>query len=95
MRIAYYLSWFFWSGITHATLDTDQPSTPRALLGVPLYLIRRAGMSAVRAIGAGIVGNLTGAVERALDVAFAAGYATRMWHAPRSRPTMIVSGAPR
>jgi hypothetical protein len=94
MRLGYYLSWFFWLGITHATVDTDR-STPRAVRILALYLLRRATLSAVCAIGAGIIGNLAGAVERALDVAFAAGYATRTWHTPRSRATMIVSGAPR
>jgi CelD/BcsL family acetyltransferase involved in cellulose biosynthesis len=84
MRVGYYLSWFFWSGITHATLDIDQSARQRSLFGVPLYLIRRAGVSAIRAVGAGVIGNMTGAVERALNVAFAAGYATRIWQAPRS-----------
>ncbi len=94
MRLGYYLSWFFWLGITHATLDTDQ-STPRAVRGLAFYFVRRAAVNAVRAIGAAVIGNLGGAVERALDVAFAAGYATRIWQTPRSHATMIVSGAPR
>jgi hypothetical protein len=95
MRVGYYLSWFFWSGITHAMLDADRSPAQRALFGVPLYLIRRAGVSAARAVGAAIAGNLTGAVERAIDVAFAAGYAMRVWQTPRSRAAMVVSGVHR
>jgi len=95
MRIGYYLSWFFWSGITHAMLDMDRPPAQRALFGVPLYLIRRAVVSGARAAGAAIIGNVTGAVERAIDVAFAAGYAMRVWQMPRSRAAMAVSGVHR
>jgi glucosyl-dolichyl phosphate glucuronosyltransferase len=95
MRIGYYLAWFFWSGITHAALDTDHSATGRALLGVPLYLVRRAAVSAIRSVAAAMIGNLADAVERALDVAFAAGYATRSWQWRRSRAAMIVSGAQR
>ena len=93
MRVGYYLSWFFWSGITHAMLDADQSPSQRALFGMPLYLIRRGCVSAVRAIGAAIVGNMTIAVERAIDVAFAAGYAMRVWQPRRSRQTTMISNA--
>jgi len=81
MRIAYYMSWFFWSGITMATLDREQGVGGRTILGVPLYLIKRASFGALRAAGAALIGNLAAAVDRALDVAFAAGYARRAWTA--------------
>jgi glucosyl-dolichyl phosphate glucuronosyltransferase len=77
MRIRYFLSWFFWSGITLATLDREQGVAGRSLSGVPLYLIRRAWESAIGAARAALSGNLAEAVDRALDVAFAAGYARR------------------
>jgi hypothetical protein len=95
MRLGYYVSWFFWFGVTQATLDTDEALKHQSLLGVSLYLVRRAGISAIGAIRAGMSGNLAGAVESALDVAFSAGYARRVWQMPRSRETMVVSGARR
>jgi hypothetical protein len=83
MRVRYYLSWFFWSGITHATLDADRGVSHRTVAGVPRYVIRRAVAGAVGAILAAGVGRSTTAVERAIDVAFAGGYATRAWRSRR------------
>jgi GT2 family glycosyltransferase len=93
-RIRYYLSWFFWSGITTAALDAEQPRRGRSLLGVPLYLVKRGAAAAVGVVTAAVVGNATGAIERAIDVAFAAGYAARRWGFPMPRPaTMPVEGS--
>ena len=78
MRIAYYMSWFFWSGITLATLDREQGVSGRAVLRVP-YLIKCASVGALRAAGAALIGNFAAAVDHALDVAFAAGYARGAW----------------
>jgi GT2 family glycosyltransferase len=86
MRIGYYMSWFFWSGITLATLDREQGVRGRAILGVPLYLIKRAWVGALGAAGAVLIGNFAAAIDRALDVAFAAGYAQHVW---RSRPIFM------
>jgi GT2 family glycosyltransferase len=83
MSLTYYLSWFFWSGITHATLDADQSVVQRTVLGVPRYLIRRAALGAAGVFAALIACNVATAVERALDVAFASGYASQVWRAPR------------
>ena len=83
MRIAYYMSWFFWSGITLATLDREQGVGGRAILGVPFYLIKRAWVGALRAAGAALVGNFAAAVDRALDVAFTAGYVAQVWRTRR------------
>jgi len=79
MRVRYYLSWFFWSGITNAALDTDGRLPRRAFLGVPLYLFKRAGAGGFLAIAAALRGNVTRAMEHLVDVAFAAGYAARRW----------------
>lgn len=38
MRLAYYLRWFFWSGVTHAMLERGTPAGARTL---PPYLLRR------------------------------------------------------
>jgi glycosyltransferase involved in cell wall biosynthesis len=84
MRLSYYLSWFFWSGITHATLDADQRVAQRTVMGVPRYLIRRAAVGTAGVFAALIACNVVTAVERALDVAFASGYASQVWRAPRA-----------
>jgi glucosyl-dolichyl phosphate glucuronosyltransferase len=85
MRVRYYLWWFFWSGITNATLDAATSRSGRSLLGVPLYLVKRAATAAVGALATAVAGNGTGAIERATDVAFAAGYAARRWDLACSR----------
>ena len=86
MRISYYFSWFFWSGITNAALDDGQAPAGRTLLGVPLYVFRRIGSGSIGALASAATGNAAGAVERGIDVAFAAGYAVRRWRmsAPRA-----------
>jgi hypothetical protein len=98
MRLGYYLSWFFWSGITHATLDAEQRVANRTVLDVPLYLIRRVAVSCAGAGAALIACNVAAAVERALDVAFAIGYAGQVWRARHGRtadpgePKMLAAG---
>ena len=93
-RIRYYLSWFFWSGIANAAIDAEQPRSGRSLLGIPLYLLKRGAAAAVGVVTAAVVGNATGALERAIDIAFAAGYATGRWGSLLSRPaTTSVGGA--
>ncbi len=79
MRIRYCLSWFFWSGITNAAVDAENSRPGRTLLGVPIYLVKRVATAGIGAVGAAIAGNLTGAIERAIDIAFTAGYAARRW----------------
>jgi len=86
MRVRYYLWWFFWSGITFATLDAAPSRSGHLLLGVPLYLVKRAVFAAGGALAAAIAGNGTRAIERVIDVAFAAGYAARRWGLACSRP---------
>ena len=50
-RIPYVLSWFFWSGITHAILDVSQPST-RTLVRVPRWIVARFGHGVLDATAA-------------------------------------------
>jgi glycosyltransferase involved in cell wall biosynthesis len=87
VRLWYCLKWFFWSGITHATLDDQDGRHDAAVLGVPRYLIRRS----LNALAAGPALMLTGrgaqAIERAIDLAFAAGYAARRWGLVRVSPS--------
>jgi glycosyltransferase involved in cell wall biosynthesis len=82
MRIGYYLSWFFWSGITHAMLDGRTARDRRSAFGVPLYLVKRAATAGAGAVVAALAGNATRAVEQLIDVAFAAGYASRTRRLP-------------
>jgi glucosyl-dolichyl phosphate glucuronosyltransferase len=95
MRVRYYLWWFFWSGITNATLDAAASRSGRSLLGVPLYLVKRAAKAAVGAVAAVVSGNGTAAIERVIDVAFAAGYAARRWDLACSRAAAPSAGGGR
>jgi GT2 family glycosyltransferase len=79
MRASYTMSWFFWSGITHATLDVagrDSNWLPRR---VPPYFFKRALTSSIRGIGAAVRGQPARVMDSATDVAFVAGYAARRW----------------
>jgi glucosyl-dolichyl phosphate glucuronosyltransferase len=79
MRLGYFLSWFYWSGITNARLDAGLASAERRWLGVPPYLARRGVTSLLASVSAAASGRFSRAVDRALDVAFAIGYASGRW----------------
>jgi len=76
-RFRYHMSWFFWSGITHATLDGHPVA--RAMLGVPPYIFRRLVVSTARAAVATFAGTKREAIEQLVDVAFAMGYVRGRW----------------
>jgi glucosyl-dolichyl phosphate glucuronosyltransferase len=78
-RVGYSLDWFFWSGITHAIMDEGQARAGRALAGLPLYLVRRAASASAGVVAALLTARGTLALTRALEVAFAAGYAAQRW----------------
>lgn len=73
MRVAYFLHWFYWSGITAATMDGEGHGV-RTVLGVPRHLLRQFATGLLGATGALLRGRLSASVDRALDTAFAAGY---------------------
>jgi GT2 family glycosyltransferase len=80
MRAQYAMSWFFWSGITHATLDAgDRP--PRSLFRIPLHFVKRMAAAAARSLGAALSGHPAQMMDNAIDVAFVAGYVARRWGA--------------
>jgi hypothetical protein len=79
MRASYSMSWFFWSGITHATLDEAEQHSNRPPRGVPRHFLKRALTSSVRGIGAAVRGRPGQLMDSAADVAFVAGYAARRW----------------
>jgi hypothetical protein len=89
MRLCYYLHWFYWSGITNAALDEEQPRTGRRVAGVPLYLVKRAAIAACRATASAIACRPRAAIDQAIDLAYAAGYAVRC-----RRPFPRVTAAP-
>jgi GT2 family glycosyltransferase len=79
MRRSYSMSWFFWSGITHATLDAAAGSA-RPVFGVPRHFFKRALTAGVRGIGAAVLGRHSLVMDNATEVAFVAGYAARRWN---------------
>jgi GT2 family glycosyltransferase len=79
VRMRYMLRWFFWSGVTNAFLDEAAGQRTPSLLGVPRYLIRRFFGGIAEALAYAARGSVTAAIDRAIDVAFAAGYAARCW----------------
>jgi cellulose synthase/poly-beta-1,6-N-acetylglucosamine synthase-like glycosyltransferase len=92
MRISYFVRWFYWSGITHASMDTAS-SSGRSVHRVPLYLVRQFAGGLASACAAALRGRLPAAVDRALDSAFAAGYAACRWGLTPTRSTTSASAA--
>ena len=79
-RVAYFLNWFFWSGITHAIMDRDNHVRPRrGIGGVPFYLIKQLANASAAGLASLLLGRWTAALNHAIDVAFAAGYAAERW----------------
>ena len=78
MRARYSLSWFYWSGITHATLEDGNPRG-RSILRVPRPFVRRVVTSGFRSAMAALTGRPAGMMNNAIDVAFVAGYAAHRW----------------
>ncbi len=80
MRARYAMSWFYWSGITHATLDAAEISQ-RSLFRIPLYFIKRMTAAAARTVAAALTGRSAQVMDNAIDVAFVTGYIARRWGA--------------
>jgi GT2 family glycosyltransferase len=79
-RVSYFLRWFYWSGITHAIMDGERSATGgRALHGLPLYLVSRAAARSAAVLFALLTCNRAAALDHAVDVAFAVGYAAERW----------------
>jgi GT2 family glycosyltransferase len=84
VRASYFVNWFFWSGITNAVLEAQGAAPDGGIGGVPLVLFKRAAISSAAALAALAIGRRASALNHAIDVAFAAGYAAQRW---RLRPT--------
>ena len=80
MRARYAMSWFYWSGITHATLDAGE-RPQRSLFRVPRHFIKRMVAAAVRSATAAVTGRSADLMDNAIDVAFVTGYIARRWGA--------------
>jgi GT2 family glycosyltransferase len=80
MRARYAMSWFYWSGITHATLDAGE-RPQRSLFRVPRHFIKRMAAAAVRSATAAVTGRSADLMDNAIDVAFVTGYIARRWGA--------------
>ncbi|MGE3275494.1 MAG: glycosyltransferase family 2 protein [Vicinamibacterales bacterium] len=79
-RVSYFLRWFYWSGITNAVMDGQAgPAPARAVFGLPFHLIRRGLTGAAAVVGRIATGAPVEALDRAIDVAFVAGYAATRW----------------
>jgi GT2 family glycosyltransferase len=76
LRLGYFLRWFFWSGVTHATLAGDRrpDGGRRRLPGLPGHAVRELGVAGALALGAGLRASWSAAAEQATRVAFSAGY---------------------
>ena len=92
MQLTYFARWFFWSGITHATLERTA-TFERTLFDVPAFLVRRFVNGVLAAGASAALGRSTAAVERAMDAAFAAGYAWERWGFVRSRSSVTTAHA--
>lgn len=79
MRLGYYLHWFYWSGITHATLDAadGDHSRGRRIAGLPAWLGRRFAQATAGLVLATARLRADLAVDRLNDIAFVLGYASR------------------
>jgi GT2 family glycosyltransferase len=78
--ISYFLRWFYWSGVTHAIMDGEEsPKAGHTLHGLPLYLVARAATASARLAGALVTFDGTSALNHAVDIAFAIGYAAERW----------------
>ena len=80
MRARYAMSWFYWSGITHATLE-DGERREHAIFRVPRHFIRRLMTSGLRSLFAALTGRSAGMMDNAIDVAFVTGYIAHRWGA--------------
>ena len=80
MRARYAMSWFYWSGITHATLD-EAESPQRSISKVPIYFVKRMAVGAARSVAAALTGRGSVMMQNAIDVAFVTGYIARRWGA--------------
>lgn len=87
LRPGYFMRWFFWSGVTHATMDRARAVHARtALWGVPGHVLKQLGLETLAAAGALLRASWPSVADHATRAAFAAGYAWNTWRARLARP---------
>ncbi len=81
LTLGYFLRWFFWSGVTHASMDRHRGAEARGrrLLGAPGHVVREFAGACVGATGAGLRASWNAVAEQATRVAFSAGYLWSTW----------------
>jgi GT2 family glycosyltransferase len=81
LRPAYFIRWFFWSGITHAAMDRDRSPEPAGwrVLGAPGHVVRELAGATAQTLGAGLRAAWSTAAQHATRAAFAAGYLWATW----------------
>ena len=99
-NFGYFLRWFFWSGVAHAILGSDDPvrdnGTRRA---VPLYFVKNFFRTSLRAVYELAKGNSAKAAEAATQAAYALGYVAQCkarWSLPQPKrpPTALSAASP-
>lgn len=77
IRLPYFLRWFFWSGVAHAVLGSDDPvGTDGTRRSTPAYYLRQFVQSSFRAAAGALRRQGPDSAEAAMDAAFALGYFT-------------------
>ena len=100
-NFGYFLRWFFWSGVAHAILGSDDPvgdnGTRRA---IPYYFAQNLLRTSLTAVYEWAKGSRAKAAAAATEAAFALGYVAQCkarWSLPRPkrkrRPTAPASSA--
>jgi hypothetical protein len=81
LTLGYFLRWFFWSGITHASMDRHRGTGAggRRLLGAPGYVVRALADACIGTAGAGLRASWNTVAEQATRVAFSLGYLWSTW----------------
>lgn len=84
MRLAYFLRWFFWSGMTHAALERTRPAAPpgRRLFGMPAHAIKDLGAASLLTAASTLRAAWPHAADHATRLAFDAGY---LWASLKAR----------
>lgn len=77
IRLPYFLRWFFWSGVAHAVLGSDDPvGVDGARRSTPAYYLRQFVQASFRTAARFLRRQRANSAEAAMDVAFALGYLT-------------------
>ena len=91
LRAAYFVRWFFWSGVTHAIMDRDRPGPGyrRRLFGIPAHFLKRLAVESFAIPGSLLLASRGRALEHSTLASFAAGYA---WAARQAELASPIEG---